>query len=232
MKKMKIEILILFIALTSGISYATSINFANDFNEGVYIVNVNGVTTFNFDPAIITGLMPYTNDPVINTSVHIAQLTVGSKVALNTYILFPSLIKGGFKIYAPGSDGIRDTEDDILIMNADLAVGKLFIRGSTAIISAEVDLSLRNITVNPAFNSSVLNEFIAPSVPGGDIVITLQVAGTQSSIKKVIETSNTSLKTSYSGSIAPLPPVAEPGTIILIGSGIVGVIGVIKRKKR
>ncbi len=97
------------------------------------------------------------------------------------------------------------------------------ISDGTGAINSSFGLNLTDIDIKVA-GSDILDAF-APPAPGGAVNFTLNVAG--SNLAKWIEDGGG--QGSYSGSAAPVP---EPGTLLLLGAGLLGLVGFRKRIKK
>ncbi|RME43864.1 MAG: PEP-CTERM sorting domain-containing protein [Deltaproteobacteria bacterium] len=227
MKRSTILAMACAVLFLPGLALADSVNFGG----AVTAENTGGTTTITFGFGFVLNLGSGASDPVIGASVEIAQLTVGSQLSADTYTLLPTLAPDGFVLYkagAAGLDGVLGTADDGIILRADLSPGLLKLGSSTVGISDEIALGLTDIEIDTTFGSAALASFVAPGIPGGDITVSLQFAGTPS-MAEIIATPGQSKNTTYSGSVTPLP---EPGTLLLFGSGLLGTVGLIRRRQR
>ena len=126
----------------------------------------------------------------------------------------------GFKLF---------DDDNTLLMTADLSVDSLFMDGSTASINSSFGMNLSNIVAGAGYlagGSEILDTFLSAS--SGALNLTLQIP--DNDLGGMIENGNLAMST-YSGSLASVPPVPEPGTVLLLGVGLLGLVGFTRKQR-
>lgn len=112
----------------------------------------------------------------------------------------------------------------ILVLQADIALDPIKIDGGTGTINASFGMNLTDIEVFVP-GSPILDAFVAPGVPGGAVNFTFNIAAADL-VAKIEQGGGHG---SYSASAAPVP---EPGTVLLLGAGLVGLIGLGRKFKK
>jgi len=248
-----IILLVLIIALLPGSSFATPVSFsfggALKISDSLPINNFSDLLDFN------TGRI-FTTDPVADpllipggytskNRVEIADLHLSGTYSIDNggtidtsddYTVFdisPTVYLSGLKVQNP-----LGTIDYLI---ADLKALSMRTRGGTGNINAnELSINLSNIILTPAglaLNSNILNS-LKGSTRGDILTITMQYTG---NLEYIIKNGLT-INASYSGTVS-LPsgsgddggqgePVPEPNSLLLFGSGIIGLAVFIALKKR
>jgi hypothetical protein len=222
-----ISILAIFIvagpALANGIEFGFSGDYtisdqdSDGFSETIMFSSLilpgsNGIITSwtpGADPLFLDAGIEY---------VSISDLTLdpGNYSSNSWYAFNPTLYPDGFGAY---------DDDDTLLFDADLTVQTLQIVGTTALINPFFTLNLSDITVGLGYtmgSSPIIDAFA--NAPGGAMQITLQFG--DENLPFVIESGAGDTGT-YSGTAAPIP---EPATMLLLGSGLVGLAGLGRKK--
>jgi len=170
------------------------------------------------------------NDGVISPeffgweSVEIAPLTLNSDFTFSN-----TPIAEGFKVYDNWLYDGNPFTPGRLLFSATLNLYSLIPYGQGSIISPTFEANLTNIKLGAEYTlgeSEIVDSFLYAWEKGSAIDITLSWQMEDDMVSFFNTTG--SEKFTYSGTTAPVP---EPATMFLLGSGLVG-LGVIRRKKR
>ena len=154
-------------------------------------------------------------------------------VVLTDFFLDPdSFVSGAQYDFAATTyvDGFAVYDDDqTLLFDADIVLSALEVNGSIGEIDPLFSINLINIEAAPDYvvgSSEIIDAFVDYST--GAANFSLQFPNPN--IGAMIE-SGTRFSSTYSGSAAPVP-APEPGTMLLIGSGLLGIAAVARQKRR
>jgi hypothetical protein len=219
----KVLALVAIVMLVAGFSAVEASAFSFDFN-GSFEVRDDDSDGFaeilNFNHSIFGKSLITSIDPGVD-----AVLDAGSYVMLSEFELDSTSTNPYNFLNNPYVDGfeVYDSNDNLLLQ-ADITLMPLSVDGGTGIINPSFGLSLTDIEVLVG-GSPVIDAFGAPGVAGGAVDFTLNIAS--DNLAEWIE--NGGGQGSYSGSAAPAP-VPEPGTVLLLGAGLMGLIGLGRKR--
>jgi len=151
----------------------------------------------------------------------------GSYVVLSEFTLNKDAYTSGVSYNFEGNpyvDGFQVyNSSDVLLLEANISLDPIVIDGGIGSINASFGLNLTEIDIKVA-GSPILDAF-APPAPGGAVNFTFNIAGYD--LAGMIE--NGEGIGGYSASAASLP---EPGTLLLLGAGLIGLIGLGRKFKK
>lgn len=151
-----------------------------------------------------------------------------SYVVLSEFILDESAYTSGVSYSFtnnPYVDGFNVyNSSGTLLLQADISLDPIKIDGSTGTINASFGMNLTDIQVFVP-GSLILDAFVAPGIPGGAVNFTFNIAAA-TLVTKIEQGGGIG---SYSASAAPVP---EPGTLLLLGAGLIGLIGLGRKFKK
>ena len=192
------------------------------------IVDGNGdgfSETLQFKPGLITLVNPSTDNIFGDAgyeTVAFADMFFdpNSYVSATSYDFVQSTYADGFSVY---------DDDQTFLLSADLTVSSLMVDGGTGAINPAFNVNLTNIEAAADYDfgtSGILDAFL--TIGTGALNMTLQFAGDNLGWR--IEHGEDVFGT-VSGS-AETNPVPEPGTMLLIGSGLTFLLALKRRKSQ
>jgi hypothetical protein len=221
----KLLVILAVVTLVSGFSVSNVLAYSFDFAGGFSLEDNGGVAgfaeTLDFNAALsgksFLQMLDPNPDGVLDgeSYVKLSEFTLDEStyVSGESYSFINNPYVDGFEVY---------DKNDNLLMQADIELAPIIIDGGTGSINASFGLNLTNIDV--LVTGSDILDALGAADPGGAVDFTFNIAGTD--LSSLIESSEGGMG-SYSASVAPVP---EPGTVLLIGAGLLGLIGLGRKR--
>jgi hypothetical protein len=225
-----VALVALALALGAGDTLAYSFDFvgpgytitdqdSDGFSETVMFGNAFVTLT---DP-INDGLFGDSNPLLEWERVEFSPFTLDPTSSAPSYDFAPTFYANGFKVY-----------DDLMaggsiLLEADITLTSLDIQGGTGSVNASFAVNLSNIEAGGNYiagTSAIVDAFLISPVA---VNITLNMAGED--MGELIGEGE-KVEGTYSGSVSSVTPVPEPGTVLLLGIGLVGLVGLRRRLKK
>lgn len=200
-----IIVTITLILLAAGSASATKFNFTGDWFLSSTTLSFSGnyISQSTFIPA----------SDLIFADPGVEYLTIaplsGSEVG-GIFTFSPTFYTDGFKLFDDPAAG------GTLLFDADLSVSSVMEVGVAGLVNPYFSMNLTNIAAGIGYvpgSSPIVDAFLA--APGGAMVLTMNLF------------SSAGGSGTYSGSAAPVP---EPGTMLLLGLGLIGVAAISRKK--
>lgn len=210
---------------SAGNVAATSISFA-----GAYSLSDTDSDGFSEQLSLGTGQI-FVYDPLNDQLFSDAG---AETVVFADFILDPTDFTSGQNydfLTTTYTDGFKIFDDDnTLLFDADISIDSLVVDQSTGRINPAFAMNLSNIQAAADYivgSSEIVDMFLEDTM--GAANFTLQVF--DSSLGFNIE-NGVGFSSTYSGNAIPMDPVPEPGTVFLLGSGVIGLVGWLRKKRR